>query len=562
MAESMIGILLDVSGSMESAYALDRSHDASVERTHAILTTTINIVKREAVHHNRQESVFASVFGLCKATVTCDLLSLLDRFRRAEEDIPRDGHQALIVLAREHGARYAGKWIKDYLKPDEAVTLYRGLRFDPDLIPEMIRLIPSETTAQTVEVASTASTVVTVGALGLGVLTGGVGFLALGGILGGSKMVASKACEEAGYRSDAYKRAQEIIKDFDSDKIVERLLQRMEYPNPRPVQEVSTMLDDLLKSKLPSAPSSSLHDRIRELLKPIKPYILGGTPMYKALNDAENVFHTTDATRKVLFILSDGMSGDGDPQPIARELSRSDVIIVTCFLTSDHIHNPRRLLYEADPNWGFEDGRQVLFEMSSTWKNTHTPISYLPDAKWELPLAGQSRLFIQANSLDVVNEFCEIVVSQMALPCDALVHLLETIDLATYINLKNAEFEPKKQYKGSCFANAIAAVFHLAMSRIVGRKGGIPKFRDIRHGITREYGFKSANTKKILKNLCPEYRLRFRQVNETGARQAINKRQPVVATFFLYEEQWKKFCGFYERTPKGILEKGDVTGEL
>ena len=54
MEEALIGVLVDVSGSMRSAYELDRSTDASVERTHAILTTIIDIVKREVVRHGRR----------------------------------------------------------------------------------------------------------------------------------------------------------------------------------------------------------------------------------------------------------------------------------------------------------------------------------------------------------------------------------------------------------------------------------------------------------------------------------------------------------------------------
>ena len=523
MTEATVGVLVDVSGSMESAYTLDGSsdRDASVERTHAILTTTMNIVKREVVHHDRRESVFACAFGLCKPPVTCDLISLLEYSAGPKED----GHRALNDLAKEHGASHAESWIKDHLSELEARFLYTGLRSEPSLIPKLIELIPSKVTTMGANVAQ-------------GALEFGPHFV--------SGFVAKKK-DEAVKRSEAYKLAVEII---DTP------------PKPRPVQHVSRVLDDLLQSKVSSVPSSSLHDRIQELLEPIKPYIFGKTPMYRALNGAKEVFRKTNATRRVLFLLSDGLSTDGDPRPIARELHDLGVSIVTCFLTSDHIDNPRRLFYEADPSWKSEDGRRVLFEMSSTMQNTHTPISYLTDAHWSLPPSGESRLFIQANSLDVVNEFCEIVVSQMTEHCDALVHLLETVDLATYINQANAEFKPKQQYKGTCYANAIAAVFHLAMNRIVGREGGIPDFYTIRSRITHEYGVKGANTEKVLKKVCPEYRLHFREVCETGARQAINKRRPVVARFSLYEEQWEQFSAFYTKTPKGILRKRDVTGEF
>lgn len=202
----------------------------------------------------------------------------------------------------------------------------------------------------------------------------------------------------------------------------------------------------------------------------------------------------------MLFLLSDGCATDGNPCPIAQELQRSDVTIVTCFLTSGEIVNSKRLF---DPHCQFPDeGRQSLFAMSSTMPNTHAPISYLVDAKWELPPSGESRLFIQANSLDVVNEFCRIVVSQMTNPCDALVHILEKVPLATYINQKNADFIPKTQDGGTCYANAIAAVFHLALHRIVGRDGGYPDFDEIRKRLIDEYGIDGASTPKVLPKVC------------------------------------------------------------
>ena len=419
MAESMIGIVLDVSNSMESAYALDGSHDASVERTHAILTTITNILKREfeAVHPRRQESVFASIFGLRKSVGTCDLFAMLEHLKRVREegdiDIPEDGYEAISDLATKHGSPRAIEWIREQLSREEAATLYRGLRFDPDLIPEMIRLFPTEITRTAVDGGSRALSTVT----DITDTTDTMKRLLsvkLQSRVNNVEEKVSKASQDKAQSPIAYwyVNAKRIIEAFSSGKLVEDVLGRMEHPKARPVQEVATLLDDLLQVELPSAPSSSLHDRIRELLKPIKPYILGLTPMCKALKDATDVFKETTRTR-ILFILSDGDSTDGDPQEIAQQLHQLDVIIVTCFLTSNRIDNPRRLLYKADPKWRGRNGRQVLFEMSSTMKNTHTPISYLIDANWELPSAGESRLFVQANSLDVVNEFCEIVVSKL-----------------------------------------------------------------------------------------------------------------------------------------------------
>ena len=95
-----------------------------------------------------------------------------------------------------------------------------------------------------------------------------------------------------------------------------------DLPQPRPVQEVSEMLDELLKS--PSASSTS-HDQIRKFLKQIEPFIFGYTPMYKASTDARAVFQNRNGKKKVMFILLDGDSTDGDPRPICEELHRSNI---------------------------------------------------------------------------------------------------------------------------------------------------------------------------------------------------------------------------------------------
>lgn len=542
----MFGVLVDVSGSMQNAYDLDRKRDASVERVHAIITTIVNIVKQEVSHHDsyRQASIFVNAFGLSGTTDTCDLIALLDCIARIRDLRRRDvGYSELIDMAEQNGATCAREWIRDHLSDKQAGDLYRALCFDESLITEMIKLLPDPSSGR--------------------VVAAKVGVTFLNELLP-SLQVGKDVERLAVQHSKAYMFAEKLFKD--NDFIINRALKRMQHPQPKSVQSVSELLDRLNLSKDSSrasfgSSSESLHDRIEELIDPIRPYIFGGTPMCKAMNDALTVFKQAGEESKVLFILSDGQSADGDPCPIARELHKLGVTIVTCYLTADHIDNPRCLLDKAHPGWP-KDGRSVLFEMSSTRMNVETPLSYLIDAKWELPSSGESRLFVQANSLDVVDEVCETVVSQLANPCDALVDILEKVPLADYINQRNDEFEPKTQDGGTCYANAVATVFHLAMHRIVGREGGYPDFYTIRDRLIKEYGKKGANTRKVLKNVCPEYRLHFSEVDEAHARQALNKRRPVVARFSLFKEQWSKFSAFYCRSPKKILQKSDVTDEL
>eukprot|EP00118_Oscarella_pearsei_P020434 m.221227 g.221227 ORF g.221227 m.221227 type:complete len:530 (+) comp39956_c1_seq3:140-1729(+) len=522
MGEAIIGIMLDVSGSMKETFNLDRSTDTDVEKSHTILTSIMNIVKREVVQHNCKESVFTCAFGLCQRPETwqsheiCDLMPLLEYFSKTRTE---NVYEKLFQLACSHGASHINRWIRSTLSEFQAAILLDCLRSDQYQARKLAALFPWR-------ISTT-----------------------IGELLFDDCSLNAKARD-----SNAYKRACEIISQRIKSCIMEHL-------KPRSVQQVSKILDVLLHStEAPSAESSSLHHKIRELLDPMKPFIFGGTPMCKALNEARDILMKTNASRKVLFILSDGDSSDGDPRPIAEGLRSLGVTIITCFLTSHGVENPKCLLYEADDSWAHKDGRRVLFEMSSIMKNTHTPITYLVDADWELSSEGCSHLFIEVNSLDVVDEFCKIVVSQMTRPCDALLHILEKINLATYVNQQNAQFEPKQQHKATCYANAIAAVFHLTLNQIVGRR--CPTFETIRKGIIEESGSHGADVEQVLEQFCPQYQLRYRKVDEEGARRAINERRVLVAEFCLDDDQWEQFHKFYEDHSGGILGRHNLNSEF
>ena len=283
--------------------------------------------------------------------------------------------------------------------------------------------------------------------------------------------------------------------------------------------------------------------------------------MLKGLKHAKEIFDQAKEDQKVLFILSDGSSGDGDPLPIARELHQSNVTIITCFLTSNPITQIKHLLYAKDPQWK-DAGVLKLFDMSSILNNTEIPVTYFVDAKWDLPIEGESRLFLQANSLKMVDEFCEVVFAYIkeGRCIDIVAMMLATVTTATYINVHNSEFEPNKQRGKTCYANAIAAVYHLAMCRIVGREGGVPEFNSILDELVQKYGSSGSNAKFVIDRTCRNYHLQFKEITENDARHAINQRHPVVTTFTL--NHWSEFPKIFEKNHKGILEVKDlvVTG--
>lgn len=127
-----------------------------------------------------------------------------------------------------------------------------------------------------------------------------------------------------------------------------------------------------------------------------------------------------------------------------------------------------------------------------------------------------------------------------------------------HANQQNREFTPKEQDGETCYANAIAATYHLAMSRIIGRRNGIPDFDTIRKDLTDQFGNHGAVTANVLTQTVSKYRLHFKTVTEDEARKAVVEGRPVVATFRLDGKQWSNFSRFYEERKSSVLEKQDL----
>lgn len=173
----MHGILVDVSGSMQTAYSLRKilkpggtspDSQATVAGAHAVITSILNIIKRKVDRDDRKrrsrmgESIFIGAFGLQRgnaletfvanvggqservAIETCNLLFLLESLGSLDVN----GHQELMKLAEQHGAAYAKEWIPKEFSEDEAKILYCALNCNAKSKKEMIHKIPFETTVK------------------------------------------------------------------------------------------------------------------------------------------------------------------------------------------------------------------------------------------------------------------------------------------------------------------------------------------------------------------------------------------------------------------------------
>ena len=141
---------------------------------------------------------------------------------------------------------------------------------------------------------------------------------------------------------------------------------------------------------------------------------------------------------------------------------------------------------------------------------------------------------------------------------EALSEFLVSVDLDIYISQTIHDFEAKEQVGGTCYANASAAVLHMAMRRILGREGRYPDFHELREEMIKEYGCDGANTKNVLIKMCKKYRLHSEEVKSKEAMEAAVQKRPVVAIYDLTDDEWQIFANFYKKNPAGILTQKEL----
>ena len=295
-------------------------------------------------------------------------------------------------------------------------------------------------------------------------------------------------------------------------------------------------------------------ERVNELMETVEPYIYGGTPLIRTMRHSKELFSHPEFKnhKKILFILSDGKPADGHDPPL-QALCDLGVTIVSCFITHEGLSDPRHLYSILDESW--EKPAKFMFGISSVIKTQEIPRTLFVKKGWKIDIDNnETKLFFQVNHPDVIKDVCDMT-KRAVLSQDALSDVLSDVDLNVYINKANDGFKPKQQHGGTCYANASAAVMHLAMKRIVGRDGGYPDFFELRKKLINKYGEKGASTIKVLREVCPEYRLQCERVDTNGAKKAITEKRPVVARFYLTGAQWDQFSQFYQEKGKGILTK-------
>ncbi|KAF5544172.1 hypothetical protein FPHYL_11108 [Fusarium phyllophilum] len=553
----VVGCLLDVSGSMRNAFEPGQSNELAGDRFRAVLRAALKLAKAERQQHSNA-FMFVGVFGLRTSEdhlnpQAADLCGIADALLN-DAGNNSSGHDLLIARANANNVSYISRHIKTKLTSREARIVDAHLKLHPDKVQQFIDSIPPEE-----EVNRLRSSMRIGGAL----IGKGLGFAASRIIPGGSLVVGAASTVGTAVGSAVGSAFGESVEDSEVERsealALARRIQRNWLSdfadfNPRPISEVVDVLERLQDQWLNHEDSESRKkpEGNDNLFDAIRHYMYGLTPICHTLKKALDAFLSKpEAERRVLVLMSDGNSTDGDPSTVASELGSKLVSIATVKLTDDRSNPQRALHYEVNPLW--DEGTRHLFQMSKRIHGLTHPVPVLAAAGWSIPSAGEVALFCIVCTVTALEEFCSLLLSARFGSADALLDIVGRIRHDDYIHNEHLAIQRRPTNQGQrpiCYAHAVASVIHMALLRIVSREGGIPSFIEIRDRILSEYPEirNGQPAKEVLSDACIWYRpLKFREVNEKGAREAVLCRRPVLATFGLSNDGWDTFCNHFDR---------------
>lgn len=138
--------------------------------------------------------------------------------------------------------------------------------------------------------------------------------------------------------------------------------------------------------------------------------VYGLTPMAAAAKEIKARFQRTEPTgyeQRILLIISDGSPSDGDPRRTFSDMKSDGIMIISCFVTSDDIADPRVLFGSPQSTW--TEGARLMWDIASDVDESTPFARYLLSQGWSIEPGA--RLFVQANHSDVLSEFVRIAAS-------------------------------------------------------------------------------------------------------------------------------------------------------
>lgn len=541
--EFVVIVDFDVSGSMEQPFNETAKRGT---RSDSIFSMLEEIIQNTDKQNNTKIGV--NIFG-CKLASTCDFIKFISAVEINEPLNPVDigiinycesnssnYKQKLGKLAEKFGARYLILYLND-ISEDLIKDIYEIAIKDRNLCIDLVHNLPQK-------VKSGAATVMVKGSAFIGSHLPFVGS-SIGNY----------------YDSSVQSEVNKAL-DLCCQKVSSRI-SCSGYNWNTPV-DLEVINGTVLKTKL-----NEFKEKIKKIGKIpfsywIKQYIYGRTPTSLSLSQSFEVFSKDDTKYRILFLVTDGQYNEGeDPfKNVIDNLSKDElknVIIVSCFFSSNYIDKPRKLYYKCPSN--LDSYCQKLFNISSLVSTNSSGFDILARKyNWELPQERACHLFFQVNHPDIINEFSKVV-TDLVNEENYFTNAFSSIYMDVIRNdqlMNQQSFDQNNE--PICFAYACSCAIQLSLCRIFCRD--IYSFNSIFEQILTDFSPKrdrGAVTSQVLQRHCPRYNLHFKELeNEESAKLAITLGRVCVAVFWLPGEAWHKFSRFFRNNPKGILQRSDL----
>lgn len=545
----------DVSSSMREPYNKDYNINKNIPKSESlfeILEKSIKILSK------KKQKVFISslLFG-CEKSQTTDFLLLIDfiidnisLLKEYINENNRDYRKDLIKLLERAGAYNISKYMYRNESPSnmECKFFYKVLHDKPYMVKEIVNELPSAAKSS----------------IKSAIITGGT-YIPIAGYYVQYK-------ESTIIIEETRRIKQKLIEKFEKCEEFSSLnkLKEFNWYVDMPMEKTSDEIIKKVKRIYKEFPKNKGNSNIFDLFKE---YIYSNTPLCNCLSKSFEFLKSKEiVSKKILIILSDGVSTDGNPLEIYNNYKNiSNLYIVGAFFSTYKIQNEKTLYDNLSIN---DIGARQLFNLSTEVNTDSIAFDYLRDKGWCVPTSGKCRLFIQINNTDNMNDFLEFLNKLLDGTEDVLGDILGIINLKELTGKNISAFEISNQTIGNCYLHATRNIIRMARARIY--PPNIPDPDALEQEIIKEFPYqfdnegkvKGRNTLEVLKKMVPKYRLNVNQIlgnNNKEIEQKVKiillRRRPVVLSFRLTNQQWNNFSNFFgQNSPRkrDIITKEEI----
>ena len=572
-----IGILFDVSGSMENSFDSLTNINSINKKSDELINILKNIAKNIPI------KVFTILFGLSGNQDIIDFIELLKisnnyfKTLTTEETNSTYFRRKLIKLLSKNGSRYCN--IEEYVfskdGPDELLSEFfcNILKENPYLIDKIYNNLPAKVRNKYYDKSFNGiNSVADNGLYAFSKIFGCVDMFIDTGI--------SKKIEELNTLRDskikeieeeqtilAIQNSFKDIIEIKAEEIMNKYNKYYYYNYEWIKGKVLIEIIETLEKKIASPKNSKFN-----VIDLFDKFIYGATPLYTSCRTAFTMFQKSKNTNSnILIIISDGLLNDYNLEKAKKEILENSeklkITIICIYLNSYNKKKENRVFYNTIQK-NFDEGAEFLFSISSKVNYNNIILKYFIKKKWKIPLNGVANLFYEINNSDELNEFINLINESLDYN-DAQEQINKAIgDLLLDKIINNnyiSQFKPEDQgTMGWCWAYSISSVIYLSNSRIYGRK--LEKFENILSHLLKSENAKKTdddskqgrNTFKVAFNILNKYKLKGKEISSKEARLAILEGRPCLSRFELKEYEWDNFRDFFKKNPKGILTTKDL----